>query len=176
MGELQYLNSLEYPEKVRERPMLAQVDKVLFDFDGVMTDNRVLVGEVSDTALVFVNRSDGLGVQLLTEAGLYVGIITGERGGPAYKRASKLHIPCFDAFQWGGKDQTIIKNGLMGENTLYVGNDVNDLEVRPYVGFFVVTGDCHKSLWKVADLQLSKCGGYGAVREICDMILEDKCK
>lgn len=154
--------------------MLERVDKVLFDFDGVMTDNRVMVSDFGTSEHVFVNRSDGLGVRLLMEAGIYCAIITSERGGPAYKRAEKLRIKCFDAHHWGGKDRVIIENKLGGKNTLYVGNDVNDLEVRPYVGFFVAVADAHESLFRVADFVLSRNGGYGTVREICDMILEDK--
>jgi YrbI family 3-deoxy-D-manno-octulosonate 8-phosphate phosphatase len=153
---------------------LAKIDTVLFDFDGVMTDNRVSVNSFGSGEIAFVNRSDGLGVSRLLAAGLYVAIITSERGGPAYKRAAKLRITCYDAHVFGGKDKTITENNLDGDNVLFVGNDINDLPVIPHVGVFVAVQDAFEQVKRVADIVLVNKGGYGAVREICDMILEAK--
>jgi len=152
---------------------LSEIDTVLFDFDGVMTDNRVLVSEIG-AELVIVNRSDGLGTRLLKEADIRVVIITSERGGPAWERAKKLHLDIYSAPEYGGKKEVIEQFGLDGKNTVYVGNDVNDLEVIPFVGIFIAVADAHKSVIKAADYVTTKKGGYGAVREVCDMILEAK--
>lgn len=170
-GGLQFVD----PAKRPRRQMPEKIDLMVFDFDGVITDNRVWVDE-NGFERVAANRSDSLGVRLLSEAGLEMMILSMEVNKVVAARAKKMGIAALH----GINDKvTTLRNLLKdrqipAENVIYVGNDTNDLDCFRLVGYAVAVGDAQPEVKRAADLVLSQTGGHGAVREICDLILQTR--
>jgi YrbI family 3-deoxy-D-manno-octulosonate 8-phosphate phosphatase len=147
------------------------VEAVVFDFDGVFTDNRVIVNEDGRESVI-CNRSDGLGLSRLKQTGLPLLVLSAEANPVVMARCRKLNIECF----YGVEDKlTLLEEWLEEQNVkpehaIYVGNDVNDAECLQRVGCGVAVADAHPAAKISADLVLSSCGGFGAVRELADLI------
>jgi len=153
-------------------PLLpTKIDAVVFDFDGVFTDNRVLVTEEGKEA-VFCSRGDGMGIGLLKKTGLPLLILSKEPVPIVVHRAKKLGLECLH----GVDDKLpllkkwLAERGASLANTLYVGNDVNDLECLAAAGCGIVPVDAHPDVLPVANLVLTLPGGHGAVRQVCDLV------
>ena len=163
--------NMVYPGKpLRKWP--DEVSLVVFDFDGVMTDDRVWVNQ-DGVESVAANRGDGMGVELLLKAGFNAVIISTELNPVVAARAKKLGLPYFHGV--GDKAKTLRayweKENLSPKETLYVGNDVNDLPCFPLVAYAVVVADAHPDVRRKADHFLTHKGGFGAVRELCDLLI-----
>ncbi len=154
------------------RPWPQKVSLVVFDFDGVMTDNRVWVSELGEES-VAANRGDGMGVEMLLEAGIRAVIISTEPNPVVAMRAKKLGLPYFHDV--GNKPQVLQayleKESISPDETIYVGNDVNDTACFSLVACAVAVADAHDKVKQAADQILSHRGGHGAVREVCDLLL-----
>lgn len=150
---------------------------VVFDFDGVFTDNRVLVF-ADGTEAVYCTRADGLGLNRLKKMGLESFVLSSEKNPVVGARCRKLGIECFQDAD--PKLQTlkreIKKRGIQLSEVCYVGNDVNDIECLRSVGFPVVVADADHEVKRVAKLILKKPGGHGAVRELCDQLWVERVK
>jgi N-acylneuraminate cytidylyltransferase len=146
---------------------------LVLDFDGVMTDDRVYVNQHGEEA-VAAHRGDGMGIARLKNAGVEVIILSKETNSVVQARGNKLKIQVYQGVDDKGQElKKIIKDkGLAGAQVVYVGNDVNDLPCFPLVGLAVAVADAHSALKEQAGLILKKKGGHGAVREICDLILD----
>jgi YrbI family 3-deoxy-D-manno-octulosonate 8-phosphate phosphatase len=168
-GGLTYVD----PAKKPRRSMPEKIDLMVFDFDGVITDNRVWVDE-NGFERVAANRSDSLGIRYLTEAGMEMMILSMEVNKVVAARAKKMGIPALH----GINDKVTTLRNLLNErqipaeNVIYVGNDTNDLDCFRLVGYAVAVGDAQPEVKRAADLVLSLNGGRGAVREISDLILQ----
>jgi N-acylneuraminate cytidylyltransferase len=153
------------------RPFPANLRLVVFDFDGVMTDNRVWVNEHGEE-FVACNRSDGLGLERLRRLGLELLVLSTERNGVVGARCRKLGLP----YEQGLDDKAARLRTLMRErgidasDVVYVGNDVNDLGCMRLVGCAVAVADAHREARRAADVVLTRAGGDGAVRELCDRL------
>jgi N-acylneuraminate cytidylyltransferase len=152
---------------------LVDVAAVATDFDGVHTDDRVLVDQHAVEA-VRVSRGDGLGVSQLRQAGVPFVIVSKERNPVVGVRAAKLEV---DVLQ--GVDDKVSaltgwldRRGLQAHQVAFVGNDINDLAVMAAVGWPVAVADAHPEVLRAARLVLTRAGGQGAVRELCDLVLE----
>ncbi len=149
-----------------------QIELAVFDFDGVMTDNSVIVTEKGEEA-VLCDRGDGWGVAKLLEAGIPMLVLSTETNPVVAARCAKLNLP----FQQGlGDKRTFLadylkKHGIHSTNVIYVGNDLNDLECFNLVGWPVAVADAHPSLIAASKWVLSHQGGKGAIRELCDKLL-----
>lgn len=146
---------------------------LVMDFDGVMTDDRVLVDQ-NGLESVFASRSDGLGLGLLrARTPMETLIISKERNPVVTMRAQKLKIPVLQAIddKATALREEMRKRGFRPEETIYVGNDINDLPVLDLVGFFVAPADSHLEVLRRADLVLKRKGGKGALRELCDRLI-----
>jgi N-acylneuraminate cytidylyltransferase len=148
------------------------LELVVFDFDGVMTDNTALVGE-DGTESVRVHRGDGWGIGRLRERGVPLAVLSTEANPVVAARCRKLGIPCVQDVRdkSGGLDELLGQFGARAGHTAFVGNDVNDLPALRAVGLPVVVGDAHPEARAAARLVLSRRGGDGAVREFCDLLL-----
>ena len=148
---------------------------LVLDFDGVMTDDRVYVNQHGEET-VAAHRGDGMGIARLKKAGVEVIILSKEKNLVVKARGDKLKTPVYQSIDDKGKKlaEIIKKKGLSSEQIVYVGNDVNDLPCFPLVGLAVAVADAHSAVLDQAGLVLRKKGGYGAVREICDLILETR--
>lgn len=156
----------------RPRPWPDKVSLVVFDFDGVMTDNRVFVDQHGFES-VAANRSDGMGIEMLIAAGFKAVIISTETNPVVAARAKKIGLPYFHGI--GDKASTLraylAKEEIPAEETIYIGNDVNDLSCFPIVSCAVAVADAVGEVRRKADQVLSLPGGHGAVREVCDILL-----
>lgn len=151
---------------------LKKIKLLVLDFDGVMTDNRVLVSEDGKES-VFCNRGDGLGIEMLKKKGIEVVVISKETNKVVQARCKKLKIECWDSIDEKYKLflREIKKRNLKLENVCFIGNDINDLECIKNAGIGVAVADSYKSVLRIADYITKKRGGEGAVREIADLIL-----
>lgn len=145
---------------------------VVLDFDGVLTDNRVWVSEAGAEAVAF-DRSDGMGLARLRQAGVDVLVLSSEVNQVVAARCRKLGL----SYQQGVADKRkaledwAASRGIDLRRAMYVGNDVNDLDGMDTVGVAVAVADAHPMVRARADVILTRPGGRGAVRELCDWIL-----
>ena len=157
-----------------KRPLPKQVDLIVFDFDGVMTDDRVWVDQ-EGREIIAANRRDGWGIATLRKAGIPMVVLSTEPNPVVAARCQKLQLPVIQ----GLADKSVALRKLLEDRQLdpshviYLGNDVNDLPCFPLAGCAVVVADAHPSALAQADLVLTHNGGHGAVRELCDMIIEN---
>ncbi len=155
--------------------LFAHIDLLVLDFDGVLTDNRVLVHQ-DGTEAVWCHRGDGWGIARLREAGIEVMVISTEENPVVAARCRKLNIPCVH----GVNDKLSVlrklaqDRGLAAGRIAYVGNDVNDLSCLQWVGLPCVVADAMPEVKRVARYITTKRGGEGAVREVADCILRTK--
>lgn len=155
------------------RPLPVQVDLIVFDFDGVMTDNRVWVDE-NGREMVAAYRSDSMGLYELRKAGISSIVISTETNPVVAARCRKMKIP----YEQGVEDKAALLRKILAERQIdpgrvvYVGNDINDLPCFPLVGCAIVVADAQPAALRPADIVLSRRGGYGAVRELCDLLLQ----
>jgi len=153
------------------RPFPENVRLVVFDFDGVMTDNRVWVNEYGDES-VACNRSDGLGLEQLRRQGVECVVLSTETHPVVAARCRKLGLP----FEHGVRDKPdrlrrlLLDRNLTPSNVVYVGNDINDVDCLRLAGCGVVVADAHPDALRAADITLTRAGGHGAVRELCDRL------
>ena len=174
--EIDSYDDLELARRLAQREVSADgiepVDVVVFDFDGVHTDDRVFVDE-SGVESVRVKRGDGMGISLLRKAGVPILILSTETNPVVSRRAEKLGV---DVLQGQSDKASALKGwlddkGYSAENTVFVGNDINDTGCLGLVGWPVVVADAHPSVRHLARIVLRSRGGEGAVRELCDLVL-----
>ncbi len=153
--------------------MLAAVRLLVLDFDGVMTDDRVLVHQDGSEA-VLCHRGDGLGIERLGAAGVEVMVLSKERNPVVGARCQKLGIGCHQ----GQDDKLPLLRGLAAARGLtaaeiaFVGNDVNDLECLAWAGVSFAVADARPEALAAAGYRTNRPGGQGAVREVCELLLE----
>ncbi len=163
----------EYRRQQERRHVLpVHVEAVVMDFDGVFTDNRVLVLE-NGTEAVLCDRGDGWGIARLRERGIPMVVISTETNPVVEARCRKLELECFT----GVDDKVHVmlawlqSRRISAENTVYIGNDVNDLDCMRSVGCGVAPADAHPAVKAVAKVVLEHRGGRGALRELAELIL-----
>jgi YrbI family 3-deoxy-D-manno-octulosonate 8-phosphate phosphatase len=148
---------------------------VVCDFDGVLTNNKVLVSEEGYEAAL-CNRSDGLGIQQLRKHGIAVLVLSTETNPIVRERCKKLGVPCI----FGLQDKlTALKtwldqNQMALSDIVYVGNDLNDLSCMMEVGCAVAPADAFPEAKAAAKLVLSRSGGDGALRELAGLIINQQ--
>ena len=152
-----------------------KIELLVYDFDGVMTDNTVYLNE-NGIEMVKVNRSDGLAISLIKDFGIKQIIISSEKNSIVEMRARKVGIECI----YGVKDkvEALIdyanKGNIELSKVAFVGNEINDLEVMKIVGFSIAPFDAHNKIKELANYVTNSIGGGGVIREIYDLILMRK--
>ena len=156
-----------------KRPLPAQVALVVFDFDGVMTDDRVWVDQNGNES-VAAHRGDGMGIALLRKAGIPAVVLSTESNPVVAARCRKLGLPLQQDLQDKAEAlrKILAERQVAPAQVVYLGNDVNDLPCFPLVGCAVVVADAHPEAKTAADLVLEHNGGHGAVRELVDKLLK----
>ncbi len=153
---------------------MKQIKLLVLDVDGVLTDGRIVMDDAG-RELKFFHVRDGMGIHLLMKRGIEVAIISGRFSYVTLRRAEDLGIKY--VYQ-GIKDKLAILKSLCDslsltkEEVAYVGDDLNDVECIKWAGFGVVVADAPEYVKKYADYVTRLPGGKGAVREVCDLILE----
>lgn len=164
-----YYNSA--PTKLKS---LAQdIRVVVFDFDGVFTDNTVYVSEDGHET-VRCWRGDGIGLRALERAGLTPLILSTEVNPVVRARAEKMRVRCIQGVEnkLSSLETLVRELGVILGQIAYVGNDVNDADCLRVVGFPIVVQDAHPAVVPLARYQTQTRGGYGAVREVCDLFVQ----
>lgn len=151
--------------------LISALKLVVFDFDGVFTDNRVMVSD-GGTESVMCCRSDGLGLRRLRELGIDMFILSTETNPVVSVRARKLELECIHGCEnkLRALEAEAERRGISLVDTAFVGNDINDLDCLKNVGLPVVVADAYDEVRGLARIVLSRSGGYGAVREFCDLV------
>jgi N-acylneuraminate cytidylyltransferase len=154
------------------RPLLSTIRLLVFDFDGVFTDNRVYVDEAG-VETVTCSRADGLGLERLQNFGLDAAVLSSESNGIVAARCRKLNVPVQQGLhdKAGALRDLVASKGLRLEHVAYIGNDVNDLECLQIAGVAITPADADPVARNAADLVLCRNGGHGAVREICELAI-----
>lgn len=173
---LVYQGGLEMvtPDSKRRRSMPRKIELVILDFDGVVTDNRVWTDQ-DGREMVAAYRSDSARIGDLRERGIEVMILSSEPNTVVAARAKKMGVEAIHGVGMQAKGrvmrEVLEKKNVKAENVVYVGNDVNDLPCFEVAGWSVAVADAFPEVIQAADFVLSKPGGHGAVRELCELIL-----
>lgn len=150
-----------------------KIKLLILDVDGVLTDGKLFFDEQGKEYKAF-NARDGLGIKLLQKAGIRVAVISGRSSKPVALRMEMLGI---DLVYLGQSDKghafrdIIAKAGCTPEQAAHVGDDLIDLPVLNQVGLAIAVQDANEQILPYVDWQTRLPGGQGAVREVCDYIL-----
>lgn len=155
---------------------LKNIEWLLLDVDGVLTDGKLYYSEKGEIIKVF-SVLDGHGIKLIKSIGMKVGVISGRGCKALENRLKELDV---DWFEFNAEDKkAAIEKGvaLHGNevlNSAHVGDDLPDLDVFNLVQVSVSPNNAHQDVLDRSDIKLDKSGGNGAVREICDLIFSLK--
>lgn len=143
------------------------ISLIVYDFDGVMTNNKVMVSEDGLESVV-VNRSDGLAVEIFKNNNLPQLIISKERNKIVSVRAKKLGIQVLQSIddKKDALENYCSEKCIDLDKVIYVGNELNDLPVMRIVGHPVAPCDACKEVRDLAELVVAVEGGNGVVREL----------
>lgn len=152
---------------------LKKIKVVVLDVDGILTNGQVFWNgvEVGFNRIYYV--PDGYGIKVLLEAGIEVGIITGGNSESVKRRFELLKIPFIFA---GNEDKRegflAIKKAMKCEfsEMLYMGDEHFDIPLLKKAGFAATVDHANDEVKKVCDYITTKPGGFGAVREVIDML------
>lgn len=175
---LVYSGGLEMvtPDQRARRPMPKQVDLIIFDFDGVFTDNRVWTDQDGRES-VAASRSDSLRFADLRARGVDLLILSSEPNPVVTARAKKIGVEVMQGVGLQDKGrvmrEVLEQKKVPAENVIYVGNDINDLPCFEIAGWAVAVADAYPEVLRAADYVLTKPGGRGAVRELCELVLKN---
>jgi 3-deoxy-D-manno-octulosonate 8-phosphate phosphatase (KDO 8-P phosphatase) len=151
-----------------------RIKLLLMDCDGVLTDGRIWLTADGDEVKAFHVR-DGQGIVLLHLAGVRTGIISGRISAATERRANELGM---SFLRQGVSEKVAVFDDLLGEAGLaadecaYIGDDVGDIEIMRRVGLAVAVADAADAAKQVAHFVTTAAGGKGAVREVCETILQ----
>jgi len=155
---------------------LASIKLLLLDVDGVLTDGGIIYQDDGSEIKQF-NVKDGLGLRLLMDAEIQVGIVTGRRALALVHRCRNLGIKLiFDGItdKAAALYDILNQTGVTADECAFVGDDLPDIGLMKRVGFSAAPADAHPHVRSVADLVTKAIGGNGAVREVSEAILMAK--
>lgn len=146
---------------------------IVSDFDGVMTDNRVIVNEKGEESVI-VSRADGMGISMIKKHGIEFIIMSTETNPVVTMRAKKLKIQVLQSVEDKGMAlrKYCEERNIELSDVMYIGNDINDLPAMKITGYRVVPNDAYKQVKEVANIILETNGGYGVIRELAELIEE----
>ena len=151
-----------------------KIKLLVFDVDGVLTDGRLIVDDDGNEYKSFYSK-DGLGIKLLQQTGVEIAVITARTSNVVIHRMQNLGIKHIYQGQLDKLPafKEILKNlGLSNEQAAYVGDDVIDLPALLHAGLAVTVADAHPLVKQHAHWQTPQCGGRGAARDICELIMQ----
>jgi 3-deoxy-D-manno-octulosonate 8-phosphate phosphatase (KDO 8-P phosphatase) len=151
-----------------------RIKLLILDVDGVLTDGKIIYTDHGSEIKMF-NVRDGVGVKLLKEAGIDVAIVSSRRSEAVRYRANDLGI---EAVFLGINDKLLLFEDLLRDKGLedqevgYIGDDLVDIPVLKRAGLAIAVADAVEEVRRLADYVTRKSGGEGAVREVCELILQ----
>jgi 3-deoxy-D-manno-octulosonate 8-phosphate phosphatase (KDO 8-P phosphatase) len=155
-------------------PALRRVQMLVLDVDGVLTDGRLYYGARGEVLKAF-NVKDGHGIKQVAAAGITVAIISGRKSAAVARRARELGIRHVTQ---GAKDKLAALAKLARSRKIEleycacVGDDTPDAPILEAAGLAIAVADAHADALAAADLVTTRAGGQGAVREVCDWLME----
>ena len=161
-------------ERSRILAMASPIEMAVFDVDGVMTDGRLYYTEDGRELKAF-NTQDGMGLKRLQRAGVSLAVITGRRSTIVEHRMNELAV---EHVYQGADNKIEALNDLMARTSLsaeqicYAGDDIIDVPVMSRVGLAISVPNGHQSAIDAAHWVTPRAGGFGAVRDICDLLME----
>jgi 3-deoxy-D-manno-octulosonate 8-phosphate phosphatase (KDO 8-P phosphatase) len=159
-------------EKLIEK--MKPIRLLVLDVDGVMTDGKIIMNDMGCEIKNF-DVKDGHGIKILMRCGIDVILLTGRRSAVVEHRAKDIGIEevyqgIFNKLE---KFEEILQNKSFNyENIAFVGDDIVDIPLLKRVGFSVAVADATEDVKKCVDYITKKAGGNGAVREVCEIILQ----
>jgi len=144
------------------------------DVDGVFSDGRIYLGNDGEELKAF-HTKDGFGIKALGNSGVDVAIITGRRSAIVANRMSALNVKHIVQGQENKLPALIDlaeQLNLLPDEIAYMGDDMPDLACIQHVGLGIAVQDAHPTILAQADYQTFIRGGFGAVREVCDLIMQ----
>ena len=160
----------------RHRKKLIEIQLLVLDVDGVLTDGGLLLNTDGELQKRFDVR-DGLGLRLLQQMGLSLAFLSGGQGGATEVRAKQLDV---EHCLVGIKDKPSALKQLQRELnidrefTAFIGDDLNDLAVRDQIALLITPADACQVVRRQADWVLNRRGGHGAVREAAEALLQSR--
>jgi len=148
---------------------------VVFDFDGVFTNNKVYVDQ-NAVESVRCDRSDGWGITQLKKSGILIAVLSTEVNGVVQARCQKLGIECHQGLGENKVERFeswCLENAISMQDVVFVGNDNNDIACLLSAGWGVVPSDAYPGAVAISNMVLKRSGGNGAVREVCELILKE---
>lgn len=157
-----------------DQTLFADIKLLLLDVDGVLTDGSIsYTGPDLETKTFSVK--DGLGIRMLINAGLQVGIVTGRSSAALLRRCRELGITCVydDVRDKGALLNDILSEtgGVSPREVAFMGDDLPDIPLLKKVGLPIAVANAHPEVKNTAMVITSAEGGRGAVREICEILL-----
>ncbi len=153
---------------------LKTIKALLLDCDGVMTDGRIWQDSSGEWRRSF-HILDGMGIRMLIKNGFIVGVITGSKGKDIVDRCKHLgieHLYPGTEDKFPAYKNFLEKTQLHEKEVAYIGDDIIDIPVLENAGFSATVPDAINDVFKHTHYTTKRAGGYGAVREICDLILK----
>lgn len=149
-----------------------RIQAIVLDFDGVLTDDRVWVDQ-EGREMVCCSRRDGIGFDILRKTNIKLFILSTETNPVVAMRARKLKVSCVQGStnKAGSLKSLAADQGFALKQTLFVGNDINDIDAMGLCGFSACPLDAHPEVKKMATFVLSTKGGQGIIRELVERIL-----
>ncbi len=148
----------------------------LFDIDGVFTDGNIQIDSQGKEIKTF-NTHDGHGIRLLQHYGIQVGVITGRSSEALNHRMRDLnveHVYQGSTDKYTAFQQLINKLDISPEQTSFTGDDIVDLQIMSHCGLSIAVANAHHFVKQHAHWETTAHGGHGAVREICELLLESQ--
>lgn len=154
----------------------ANIELVVFDVDGVFTDGRIWINHLGEETKSF-NVRDGHGIRMLLHYGIQVAALSGRESQAVSVRMQELGIT--DVLQGHIDKRTTLtelvdNKQLAMQQVAFVGDDIIDVQAMQLAGISFAVADAHEWVKLKADYVTSANGGLGAVREVCELILEAK--
>jgi 3-deoxy-D-manno-octulosonate 8-phosphate phosphatase (KDO 8-P phosphatase) len=166
---------LSEPELLRQA---ARIRLLILDVDGVMTDGRLHYDAEGREFKTFHVR-DGYGIRRLMDAGVTVAVISGRRSQAAAGRMADLgirHVILGREDKQAALDELLARVGIGTQAAACIADDATDLPIMSRVALPIAVADCHASIVHAAAWRTSLPGGAGAVREVCDLLLEARAR
>ncbi len=170
-------SDLYQPLSLDAQTRAKKVKLLICDIDGVFSDGRIYLGNQGEELKAF-NTKDGFGIKALINSGFEVAVITGRHSQIVQQRMTSLtvqHIYQGQENKLQAYQELKDKLNVTDEQIAYIGDDGPDLPVMEQVGFAVAVNDAHPLIKRVSHYTTMLPGGFGAVRELTDLLmLENK--
>ena len=152
----------------------AKIKLLVFDVDGVLTDGSLIMGDDGQEYKAFFSK-DGLGMKMLQHTGVKIAVITARTSDVVIHRMKNLgikHIYQGQLEKLPAFKKILTELDLSPEQVAYVGDDVIDLPVLQQAGLAITVADAHPLVKQYAHWQTPQCGGRGAARDVCELIMQ----